>query len=516
MRHVSSRRRAPLLSPSRVSSLRTELPRRKQSTTSTGISNKQEKSFLCRTVVFWIFLLLLFLLLLCLASVQVYSSFSAHRPVDTSIIKLDQTTYTAQHHVRRKSDHATSLLPQDKILALIYPPGLMGGYRNQVIRIVAFCVYAMKHNIETLLLPSILWTTQIDVDGEETWVPIPHDLLFDVDYWNEQHTLPTLLEYDPTNKISYDCWSFVDPNLVNASQYNLLTQQVLQRGFLTPIANLSVQFATRQVVTNLRKIDVLPQVEHCTSPIPYGAGTGAGRLWNDYMTLQTKQSVPFHADAKVLNALRPKQAWRDLAMSCVYQHAPTKSDYMALHARIELEMMDHACGRTMERNLTVLLQRIEGLVHDKYPSIKGIFIAVSRAGIEVKQGGMYTKFKAIADDNLATMNRVVGDGKGTLGQGVDSGNVAVFECGRQLMDQYYNEHPDSINYGQLLQSMVNFYIATESTAFVGVRGSSYSTDIWTTRYHQGKGAQNYEYTLDGIQLMDNGGLPPPHKNCPRK
>ena len=510
MRHVSSRRRAPVLSPSRASSLRVALPRRKPSTsTSTSVSQQQEKTFLNRTVILWIALIFL-------ASILVYSSVPVHRPVNPSTIELDQTSQTAQYHVRKKSDQSTLLLPQVKILALVYPPGLMGGYRNQVIRMLAFCVYAMKQKIETLLLPSILWATQIDVDGKETWVPIPHDLLFDVDYWNEQHTLPTLVEYDSTNKNIYDCWSYVDPNVVNISQYNLLTQQVLQRGFLTPIANVSVQFATRQMVANPRKMDILPQVEHCVSPIPYGAGTGAGRLWNDYMTLQTKQSVPFHADAKVLNALRPKQAWRDLAMKCVHQHALTKSDYMALHARIELEMMDHACGRSMERNFTVLLQRIEGLVHDKYPSIKGIFIAVSRAGIEVNEGGMYKKFKAIADDNLATMNRVVGDGKGTPGQGLDNGHVAVFECGRKLMDQYYDEHPDSINYGQLLQSMVNFYIATESTAFVGVRGSSYSTDIWTTRYHQGKGAQNYEYTLDGIQLMDNGGLPPPHINCARK
>ena len=81
------------------------------------------------------------------------------------------------------------------------------------------------------------------------------------------------------------------------------------------------------------------------------------------------------------------------------------------------------------------------------------------------------------------------------------------------MDQYYQKHPNSLDYGSLLQSVVNFYIATEATAFVGVRGSSYSTDIWTTRYHQGKGESNFEYTPEGIVAMANGGLPPKHTNC---
>jgi hypothetical protein len=64
--------------------------------------------------------------------------------------------------------------------------------------------------------------------------------------------------------------------------------------------------------------------------------------------------------------------------------------------------------------------------------------------------------------------------------------------------------------------MINFHVATEASIFVGVRGSSYSTDIWTTRFHLGKGDSNYEYTPDSIIQIDNGGLPPPHSNCKRK
>ena len=475
--------------------------------------------------------ILLITVLLVVGSMAIYASF-LHQVITQSIPKSTTTISNPprldivdQRNVPQLSvNQDNNNNNNNHILALIYPPGLMGGYRNQVIRILALCVYAMQHNMDQLLLPSILWATQINIDGKETWAPIPHSLLFDVEYWNaERNSLPKLVDYEPSRAHLYDCWSTLDSSMVHKTEYNLLTQHVLQQGFLTPILNMSIQVATRQVVVNPRKMDLLPDVQHCQSPVPYGSGKGAGRLWNDYIAMQNQQQqmVPFQADAKLLNALRPKQEWRDLAMSCVTQHVAqttktTDVEYLALHARIELEMMDHACGRMMEKNLTVLLRRVEDLVHEKHPSTKGIFIAVSRAGIEVKEGGMYKKFKTYADDNLATMNRVVGDGMGNPGEGLDGGKLAVFECGRQLMDQYYAENPESMDYGQLLQSMVNFYIATESTAFVGVRGSSYSTDIWTTRFHQGKGAQNYEYTLDGIQLMENGGLPPPHKNCARK
>ena len=506
----SSRRRAPILRLKRPLSSEESNTRRKRQS-----SQQKNHSILPFIVVFFTLLLAISL---CLAYL---TTFSNGQPSPVSNHSINQQ----QRHVQKRNEQKQLLEANDnndKILALVYPPGLIGGYRNQVIRILAFCIHAMKNNINKLLLPSILWATQIEINGKETWVPIPHDLLFDVEHWNEQQTLPTLVEYAEMKRSNhhhqngYDCWSLLDSKAKqNISYYDLLTQQVLKRGFLTPIANISIQFATRQQVGNPRKLDLLPNVEHCKKPLPYGAGKGAGRLWNDYIAMQNKQTkVPFQADAKLLNALRPKQVWRDLAMSCVQQYAAT--EYVALHARIELEMMDHVCGRSMEKNLTVLFNRVEELVHEKYPTTKGVFIAVSRAGIEVKEGGMYEKFKVFADSNLETMNRVVGDGRGSHGQGLGHGNVAVFECGRLLMDQYYKDHPESINYGQLLQSMMNFFIATESTVFVGVRGSSYSTDIWTTRFHQGKGAQNYEYTLDGIQLMENGGLPPPHKNCAKK
>ena len=43
-------------------------------------------------------------------------------------------------------------------LALLYPPGLSGGYRNQVMRLIGFLHYAKVHDVEEILLPTMLWS----------------------------------------------------------------------------------------------------------------------------------------------------------------------------------------------------------------------------------------------------------------------------------------------------------------------------------------------------------------------
>jgi len=402
---------------------------------------------------------------------------------------------------------SASELKNDKLLALIYPPGLMGGYRNQVIRLLSLVVRALKQDISSILLPSIQWATQV---GNSTlWVPIPMDLLMDIDHWNSFYPkLPLLVDYHSSEQ--YDCWHVEDDPALpsNASE---LTRQVVSRGFLTPIYNISRDVASRQVKINQRRTDLLPNVTHCKHPMAYGGGKMAGRLWNDYIKFH--DDIPYNSQSLVLQALRPKQQWRDVATQCVQHHTASQSNnYIALHARVELEMMNHPCGKTMEKNFTKILDMVSDLSSTRQDeSINGVFVAVSRSGMEHQETEPgYNRFKNYIDENLITMNRLVESG-------LQNGRLPVFECGRQaLHDYYYNVQPNAMDYGSTLQSMINFHVATEATIFVGVRGSSYSTDIWTTRYYQGKGDSNYEYTPNGIVLMENGGLPPAHSNCKNK
>jgi len=44
--------------------------------------------------------------------------------------------------------------------------------------------------------------------------------------------------------------------------------------------------------------------------------------------------------------------------------------------------------------------------------------------------------------------------------------------------------------------------------------SSWSNDVWTMRYYQGKGDGNFEYTPGrGIVPIGTNGMPPPHEDC---
>jgi hypothetical protein len=551
--------------------------------------------------------------------------------------KQSMETFQQQQHVltQRKNTNST--------LALLYPAGLLGGYRNQVIRLISLCVHAREQNLTQLLLPSLLWSTKVqlvpnqqvraapdsssragsrsrqggsgwntttDIDSNSSsskavlgpWQPIPMDWIFDVDYWNEyaagniiiahkndvdsqQGHLPALVRLRDLN--GSDCWekfpeSVQDGNhRTNNNNNNIaehlspLQRAVWQQGTLGPLSNLTQQLVAGQLPKfNPRKQDFLPAVQHCRNPVVYGGGRSFGRLWNDYIGHHKKKqqggrnvsqptkeegnsasssastsSIPYQQDVHVLRALRPAPVWREVGQQCVQRHVglhansenstsisaqrrrqqetttetittPTKHSYkyVALHARIELEMMAHACGKHMEFNLTKIVQQVQELaasvaiirsddVHgNRQNNVHGLFVAVSRSGMQ-ESGGLYRTFRAYADDNLQTLDQLV------RGGATAKKPLPVFECGENMLEEYYQAHPDVPDHGSLLQSVINFDIAVNADLFVGVRKSSYSTDVWTTRYHQGKGDTNYEYTKSGTRKIENGGLPVPHINC---
>jgi hypothetical protein len=497
-----------------------------------------------------------------------------------------------QHQVRQQQPQQ-QFVPQrrtNSTLALLYPPGLLGGYRNQVIRFISLCVHAAEQNLNQLLLPSLLWSTQVmqiqiqapdrspgsgwntsttTTDSSSSssteavlgpWQPIPMEWIFDVDYWNEyaagsmndnNNDLPALVRLRDLH--GSDCWenfpdSVPDGNHSNTvDQLSPLQRAVWQQGTLGPISNLTQQLVAGQLLKfNPRKKDLLPDVAHCQNPVVYGGGRSFGRLWNDAIGHRKKNDIPYQQDVHVLRALRPAPVWREVGQQCVQRHvgfhantedtttstydqrrqqkASTETittkrsyKYVALHARIELEMMAHKCGKDMEWNLTKIVDQVQELAataatslsdddNGNSQNVQGLFVAVSRSGME-ESGNLYHKFQVYADDNLQTLNRLVRDG------GTAKNPLTVFECGENMLQEYYQKHPDVPDHGSLLQSVINFDIAVNADIFVGVRKSSYSTDVWTTRFHQGKGDTNYEYTKSGTRKIEDGGLPTPHINC---
>jgi len=324
---------------------------------------------------------------------------------------------------------------------------------------------------------------------------------------------------------------------------------------------------------------------------------------DDAMSQQTTKLVK-----TIEEALIPAKQWRELAKQCVEHHLtvpnstlsqqqqPRKSNngsnsldaqfgYIALHARIEPEMLAHTCGKGMERNLTTILNLVEELAIDYNTKkkkknnnnnnnnsnnqphrqlLEGVFVAVGR---DEMQG--YEKYATRDDGNIKKMALYNWNVLNTRsisyneqGQQLftstaststsmqyqqhqqqqheedSSSLLPIFECGEGWVEYgfYKNEQRQhellstsssstSISssltlplpnnyYGDILPSMINFWLAVNADVFVGVMKSSWSNDVWTTRYYQGKGMYNYQYTHDtGIVPVENNGLPPPHKNC---
>lgn len=362
--------------------------------------------------------------------------------------------------------------------------------------------------------------------------------IFDIDHWNSFHDkLPQLVDDIPQG----DCWDSNVDSLLEESQELISTlrrredaplmERILQKQrFLKPISNISLGFVTGELAINPRRFDVSPQIQNCTHPVAYGAGGGRGRLWTDYMDYNRKQqrfasNQPDPLEETFLQALRPHAKWRELAQECVKtatkidENSNPKPRYIALHPRVELEMMAHSCGAYMNKNMAKILEDVQQFVtqNESLRNISGVFVAFSRAGASVTEGAAYFRFRKFVDENIRTLDRVLGT-TATPGHGIALGGrpVPVFECGDQLLQRYYDSQPQqpTVDYGSLLPSVINFDVAVEADVFIGFRFSSWSNSVWTTRYYLGRGDANFEYTRErGIQPIENGGLPPPHQNC---
>mmetsp|Transcript_24343 Transcript_24343/g.57681 ORF Transcript_24343/g.57681 Transcript_24343/m.57681 type:complete len:253 (-) Transcript_24343:62-820(-) len=225
------------------------------------------------------------------------------------------------------------------------------------------------------------------------------------------------------------------------------------------------------------------------------------------------------------------------------QQETSPPPYLALHARVEVDMMLHKCGKKMEKNLTKIFEMADTFLsnynknisdphndNDDSPQLQGTFVAVSRNSMQIPTTDK--EISAFADNNWAVLNIRSPQQQQEQQQDHDlltrdEGITPIFECGEIWMDKWYNDTSNIIIqggsdqnrqsddfYGSIVPSIINFYIAVQATIFVGVDKSSWSTDVWTTRYHLGKGETNFRYTQhDGVIPVSNRGLPPPHKNC---
>ena len=186
--------------------------------------------------------------------------------------------------------------------------------------------------------------------------------------------------------------------------------------------------------------------------------------------------------------------------------------------------MVHRCGKEAEKNLTNIFDMVDSFLEEYndnsgHEQVGGVFVAVSRNNM--RQEWKDDNVTAMAEHNWKALNsrssvRNDRESAANTGRRVQSKAVPqVFECGEVWMDEWYRKQqnvPDDY-YGSLLPSIINFHIATQASVFVGVDKSSWSSDVWKTRYAMGKGSTNYKYTPGGVVQLQNGGLPPSHLSC---
>jgi len=221
---------------------------------------------------------------------------------------------------------------------------------------------------------------------------------------------------------------------------------------------------------------------------------------------------------------------------------------LALHPRVEQEMLTHRCSKFMEKNLSRVFERMETFPPFFEQNTNGskfrmdlVFIAVSKAQLaqKAKRGGVLgdiMNWNRVALDNA----RERGLFGGSNNDNISTASIPMFESGTEVAKtiQFPRLQPSNtlhfvtgnrqkiypqisppqnasipespyvsaLDMGvlEMVASVINFFTAVKAEIFVGVTGSSYSTDVFSVRYYQQKeegGGENYIVGPNGIERL---------------
>ena len=466
--------------------------------------------------------------------------------------------------------------PKPRMTLVLFDPHFLGGFRNQHMRFVAFVAFAVEHNISQILLPSLRWSDNVNKSKS-----LQHDVLFDVPYWNsraESVGLPLLVNYDAdslegiihTNQGNHTSVATVPVPCFNETSglYSGIDESLLRRpGVNLRRVNTYAMIGQGEVYShclrtlgengenNPDKIKEIARqdinstkVYRFTYLIPHGGLLGgSGRLWHEYSALQSnrgKASMPTLVDGEefamiypehvpvekaVYDLLRPSQHLQKSITDSInraVQNHTQQNDHqprlLALHPRIEQEMLGHRCNKHMESNITRLLDHIQTFTpfHDGNNSnsyrFDSVFMAVSKEGVE-KESNKGGHIGEIINHNRLALRqfRKVGLFNG----------IPLFESGTESaakiqLPMISNNNASSatnfvsvVDLGviELVASIIDFFTAVSADIFVGVKGSTFSTDVSSVRYYQHKedgGGENYVVGPYGIERRF--GPPAPH------
>ena len=218
---------------------------------------------------------------------------------------------------------------------------------------------------------------------------------------------------------------------------------------------------------------------------------------------------------------------------------------MVFHARVETNIMTHKCSKYMESNLTKMFSWVDAFVEEYNANIAmknnvnytnnqqpqkpltGIMIATSRSNMKQHDEMAVENWHVLNHRSVSYVNGTIyamdGDEKNSAGNtdSIDSSSPPlVFECGEGwVREGFYGNSQRNVQnlpldyYGTIIPQILDFWLAVQADVFVGVLTSTWSTDVWMTRYYQGRGAGNFQYSREGIAPVPNGGLPTLRRPC---
>lgn len=313
---------------------------------------------------------------------------------------------------------------------------------------------------------------------------------------------------------------------------------------------------------NPRRMDLMELTVGNSMPFAFGSGKGAGRLWNEYYQTLIKEEIldpafdgstasnttPFptiemeHRGAleiAIYQALKPSVRLQPVVDSILYKEdyrnntrKHSKHDFVdsntpipsliVIHPRCEIDMLMHKCGKKMTRNLTKIFEMVEESPHFSNlnsdtgtgePLYERVMLCVARD--LMAPGSMSTKddINTLVEQNWVTLNRVTRKNSSNFLKedslhGLWKGKVQVIEAGEDAAASIPDLPSEAV---EIVAQVINFFVAVNAAVFVGTFGSSYSTDVWTVRYHLGKGSGNFYHSPQGIHKVSNGGLPGAHR-----
>ncbi len=344
-------------------------------------------------------------------------------------------------------------------------------------RFVAFTAYAATNGFDQMLLPSIRWNSDHRKLGSTA---VPFEVLFDVEHWNRDPDLPSMVLFDESQHPDWDPFT----------------------GLFRGACEVLSVYLTRNPSVKYILLDRAEKYHH---QVPYGGGNSLGTLFHEYLNYdasrpmlrigrQNRSTKFVDFEAKITRAMKPSAMVERLLKETL--GGTLEPPGIALHARFEPDMLVHLpCKRFKVYNITDVFDMMRRMDHSNI-SNPSLYIAINMA--EMNAGNKYKWFRNEHRLNMAALHRAT-----TRGLDLPSGKNLTVTVGGHTA--FRSDDIDSCAH-EIVSSVISFEIALRAKIFIGTYISSWSPTVWKARHYLGRG-ENYVYTPNGLQQIE--GLPKP-------